>query len=307
MSALGTPESRPETFVKPGHVFPLRASEGGTLKRAGHTEAAVDLARLAGCHPAGILSELQNDDGTMMRGPELLDFADEHGLKAITIADLIVYRRMREVLVELDATRTAAEDALMAELLTRLLRGRTDREEEVDTEGLGGATGVKGIEKMEALRKRFANYPGERTRHVKDKVEQMLRDQNSRGLEAFVQSHSQIHRDKVSLCMAALFCDIIRAADDKDYARVSDIACGGILCLDQFHISGNLDLAWNLTLMPDPASLRVHKDKPTVAAVAKSKAHGRHRFSALAEPKVVAAALNEWKNYESMAKLENDA
>jgi 3,4-dihydroxy 2-butanone 4-phosphate synthase/GTP cyclohydrolase II len=100
VSALGTPESRPETFVKPGHVFPLRASEGGTLKRAGHTEAAVDLARLAGYHPAGILSELQNDDGTMMRGPELLDFADEHGLKAITIADLIVYRRMREVLVE---------------------------------------------------------------------------------------------------------------------------------------------------------------------------------------------------------------
>ena len=197
--------------------------------------------------------------------------------------------------------------ALIAELLTRLLRGRPERDEEVDAEGLGGATGVKGIEKMEALRKRFANYPGERTRHVKDKVEQLLRDQNSRGLEAFVQSHSQIHRDKVSLCMAALFCDIIRAADDKDFARVSDIACGGILCLDQFHISGNLDLAWNLTLMPDPASLRVHKDKPTVAAVAKSKAHGRHRFSALAEPKVVAAALNEWKNYESMAKWENDA
>ena len=207
------------------------------------------------------------------------------------------------------ASGSAGDDpmALMAELLTRLLRGRTDREEEVDTEGLGGATGVKGIEKMEALRKRFANYPGERTRHVKDKVEQMLRDQNSRGLEAFVQTHSQIHRDKVSLCMAALFCDIIRAADDKDFARVSDIACGGILCLDQFHISGNLDLAWNLTLLPDPASLRVHKDKPTVAAVAKSKAHGRHRFSALAEPKVVAAALNEWKNYENMAKLENDA
>ena len=207
------------------------------------------------------------------------------------------------------ASGSAGDDpmGLMAELLTRLLRGRTDREEEVDTEGLGGATGVKGIEKMEALRKRFENYPGERTRHVKAKVDQLLRDQNSRGLEAFVQSHSQIHRDKVSLCMAALFCDIIRAADDKDFARVSDIACGGILCLDQFHISGNLDLAWNLTLMPDPASLRVHKDKPTVAAVAKSKAHGRHRFSALAEPKVVAAALNEWKNYESMAKLENDA
>merc|ERR1712078_758340 len=70
------------------------------LQRGGHTEAAADLARLAGCHPAGILSEIQNDDGTMMRGPELLDFADEHGLKAITIADLIVYRRMRETLVE---------------------------------------------------------------------------------------------------------------------------------------------------------------------------------------------------------------
>jgi len=100
VNALGNPETRAEAFTKPGHIFPLRAKEGGVLQRGGHTEAAADLARLAGCHPAGILSEIQNDDGTMMRGPELLDFADEHGLKAITIADLIVYRRMRETLVE---------------------------------------------------------------------------------------------------------------------------------------------------------------------------------------------------------------
>ena len=154
--------------------------------------------------------------------------------------------------------------------MPRFLRGRTDRDEEVDAEGLGGATGVKGTEKMEALRKRFENYPGERTRHVKDNVAQMLRHENVRDLEALVQSHSQIHRDKVSLCMAALFCDIIRAADEQDFARVSDIACGGILCLDKFHISGNLEMLWNLALMPEPSSLRLHKDKPAVAVVAKS-------------------------------------
>jgi 3,4-dihydroxy 2-butanone 4-phosphate synthase/GTP cyclohydrolase II len=89
-----------EAFHRPGHVFPLRAREGGVLSRAGHTEAAVDLARLAGLAPAGVLCEIVNDDGTMARRPELERFAAEHGLPLITIADLIAYRRRVDVLVE---------------------------------------------------------------------------------------------------------------------------------------------------------------------------------------------------------------
>ncbi len=87
-------------FNRPGHVFPLRAREGGVLKRAGHTEAAVDLARLAGLTPAGAICEVVNDDGTMARRPDLFRFAREHGLPVITIADLIRYRRRVDVLVE---------------------------------------------------------------------------------------------------------------------------------------------------------------------------------------------------------------
>ncbi|MCV2488883.1 bifunctional 3,4-dihydroxy-2-butanone-4-phosphate synthase/GTP cyclohydrolase II [Geodermatophilus sp. YIM 151500] len=87
-------------FNRPGHVFPLRARDGGVLKRAGHTEAAVDLARLAGVTPAGVLCEVVNDDGTMARRPELLRFAAEHGLPIITIADLVEHRRRVDVLVE---------------------------------------------------------------------------------------------------------------------------------------------------------------------------------------------------------------
>src|SRR5207244_10759083 len=86
-------------LARPGHIFPLRYREGGVLKRAGHTEAAVDLARLAGRYPAGVLSEIVNDDGTMQRLPDLERFAAEHGLVLLTIADLIRYRRHREKLV----------------------------------------------------------------------------------------------------------------------------------------------------------------------------------------------------------------
>ncbi len=91
--------TRPEDLARPGHIFPLRYREGGVLKRAGHTEAAVDLARLAGLAPAGVLAEVVNDDGTMARLPALERFADEHGLVIISIADLIRYRRRREKLV----------------------------------------------------------------------------------------------------------------------------------------------------------------------------------------------------------------
>ena len=93
------PASRPSDLVRPGHIFPLRYREGGVLKRAGHTEAGVDLARLAGLQPAGILAEVVNDDGTMARMPQLEVFAREHGLHLITIADLIRYRRHSEKLV----------------------------------------------------------------------------------------------------------------------------------------------------------------------------------------------------------------
>lgn len=93
-------KSSPKNFTKPGHIFPLAAKEGGVLKRAGHTEAAVDLAKLAGLYPAGVICEIMNDDGTMARVPELMKYVKEHNLKIITIADLIAYRRQNEMLVE---------------------------------------------------------------------------------------------------------------------------------------------------------------------------------------------------------------
>ncbi|KUK36383.1 MAG: Riboflavin biosynthesis protein RibBA [Thermacetogenium phaeum] len=98
--ALIDPKTKPQDLRRPGHIFPLRAKEGGVLRRAGHTEAAVDLARLAGLYPAGVLCEIMNDDGTMARVPELMKFARKHNLKIITIADLIKYRRRTEKLVQ---------------------------------------------------------------------------------------------------------------------------------------------------------------------------------------------------------------
>nr|AGC72553.1 3,4-dihydroxy-2-butanone 4-phosphate synthase / GTP cyclohydrolase II [uncultured bacterium A1Q1_fos_862] len=99
IQALIDPATRPADLARPGHIFPLRYSEGGVLKRAGHTEAAVDLARLAGMDPAGVLCEIVNDDGTMARVPDLIEFCKEHGLLMITIAQLIKYRRQNEKLV----------------------------------------------------------------------------------------------------------------------------------------------------------------------------------------------------------------
>ncbi|MCY6484887.1 bifunctional 3,4-dihydroxy-2-butanone-4-phosphate synthase/GTP cyclohydrolase II [Clostridium aestuarii] len=94
------PNAKPEDFQRPGHIFPLRAKDGGVLKRAGHTEAAVDLAKLAGLKPAGVICEIMNEDGTMSRVPHLMEYVKEHNLKMITIADLIAYRREKESLVE---------------------------------------------------------------------------------------------------------------------------------------------------------------------------------------------------------------
>ena len=99
-------DAKPSDFVKPGHVFPLRARKGGVLKRSGHTEAAVDLARLAGLYPAGVICEIMDEDGTMMRLPKLIDFAKKHGLKIISIADLIEYRMRRESLIKREAVAT---------------------------------------------------------------------------------------------------------------------------------------------------------------------------------------------------------
>ncbi len=107
---MASPTAVPEDLVQPGHVFPLRARPGGVLQRAGHTEAALDLANLAGCRPIGILCEIMNDDGSMARLPQLLKFAKRHRLKICTIATLIEYRRTREKLVEHVETVTMPTD-----------------------------------------------------------------------------------------------------------------------------------------------------------------------------------------------------
>ena len=95
--------AKPEDFNRPGHIFPLQAKNGGVLKRAGHTEAAVDLARMAGLKPAGVICEIMSEDGTMARVPELMEFVEKHDLKIITIADLIEYRSRTESFIEREA------------------------------------------------------------------------------------------------------------------------------------------------------------------------------------------------------------
>ena len=100
IQALINPATRPGDLARPGHIFPLRYADGGVLKRAGHTEAAVDLARMAGMFPSGVLCEIVNDDGTMARVPDLVEFCKEHDLLLISIAELIRYRRQTEKLVK---------------------------------------------------------------------------------------------------------------------------------------------------------------------------------------------------------------
>jgi 3,4-dihydroxy 2-butanone 4-phosphate synthase/GTP cyclohydrolase II len=100
IQALVNPETRPEELARPGHIFPLKAQGGGVLRRAGHTEAAVDLARLAGLPPVGVLVEVMNDDGTMARLPQLRKVADKFGLALVSIKDLIAYRLKHESLIE---------------------------------------------------------------------------------------------------------------------------------------------------------------------------------------------------------------
>ncbi len=94
-----SPEAKPQDFIRPGHIFPLRARQGGVLERTGHTEASVDLARLAGLYPAGVICEIMKEDGTMARLPDLIEFAKKYNLKIITIADLVQYRLKKEKFV----------------------------------------------------------------------------------------------------------------------------------------------------------------------------------------------------------------
>jgi 3,4-dihydroxy 2-butanone 4-phosphate synthase / GTP cyclohydrolase II len=100
IAAAIDPEKGPNDIVTPGHVFPLMARDGGVLVRTGHTEAAVDISRLAGLNPSGVICEIMNDDGTMARRPDLMRFAQYHGLKIATIADLIAYRRRHDRIIQ---------------------------------------------------------------------------------------------------------------------------------------------------------------------------------------------------------------
>lgn len=120
-----------DDLVSPGHVFPLTARDGGVLVRAGHTEAAVDVSRLAGLTPAGVICEVMNDDGTMARLPQLLEFAEKHDLKVGTIADLIAYRRKSEKLVERVATAPFESYYCSAPLTIHVYRNLVDGGEHI--------------------------------------------------------------------------------------------------------------------------------------------------------------------------------
>ncbi|MFL5966713.1 MAG: bifunctional 3,4-dihydroxy-2-butanone-4-phosphate synthase/GTP cyclohydrolase II [Gaiellaceae bacterium] len=136
------PESTPDDLVQPGHVFPLRARQGGVLARAGQTEAAVDLARLAGLIPAGVVCEIMKEDGTMARVPDLIPYCERHGIKLVTVADLIEHRRRHEQLVERmttvrlptaygDFTAVAFRERLTGKHHVALVKGHVEGEEDV--------------------------------------------------------------------------------------------------------------------------------------------------------------------------------
>jgi 3,4-dihydroxy 2-butanone 4-phosphate synthase/GTP cyclohydrolase II len=130
ISVAISPGSGPQDIATPGHVFPLRAKEGGVLVRAGHTEAAVDIARLAGLTPAGVICEIMNDDGTMARLPDLVAFAQRHGLKIGTISDLIAYRRRNDSLVRLAASRSV-QSSFGGEWLLRIFADEPEGTEHI--------------------------------------------------------------------------------------------------------------------------------------------------------------------------------
>jgi 3,4-dihydroxy 2-butanone 4-phosphate synthase/GTP cyclohydrolase II len=115
---LANGNAGPSDFSRPGHIFPLVAREGGVLMRSGHTEAAVDLCRLAGLPPVGVICELVNDDGTVMRGAQVKAFADTHGLKQVSVADLIAYRQRKDTLIERVASFEAETPGGTARIIT---------------------------------------------------------------------------------------------------------------------------------------------------------------------------------------------
>ena len=142
IAGLISPEAKPSDFRKPGHIFPLRYKEGGVLRRAGHTEGSIDLARLAGLYPAAVICEIMSDDGTMARVPELMEFARKHQIKIVTIADLIEYRRRTEKLVKRVAdtklptqygnfTAIAYESLLDGKEHLALVKGEWDKDEPI--------------------------------------------------------------------------------------------------------------------------------------------------------------------------------
>ena len=142
IKALADPGARPADFARPGHIFPLRSMEGGVLRRAGHTEAATDLARMAGFHQSGVLVEILNDDGTMARVPQLIEIAKEHDMRIITIQDLIAYRMRNEKLIKrvIDVemptrygnfTMTAFEERLTGDVHLAMHKGTWTEEEPV--------------------------------------------------------------------------------------------------------------------------------------------------------------------------------
>ncbi len=142
VKAILDPKTTSDKLRRPGHVFPLRAVDGGVLRRAGHTEAAVDLAKLAGFTPAGVICEIMNDDGKMARVPDLLKFAQKHDLKIITIADLIKYRKSTENFIKCVATTSlpskfgqfklaAYEDRLTGKCHVAMIKGDVENKENV--------------------------------------------------------------------------------------------------------------------------------------------------------------------------------
>ena len=142
IKALIDPNTRPEDLGRPGHIFPLRAKPGGVLRRTGHTEAAIDLARLAGLYPAGVIVEIMNEDGTMARLPQLLDIAERFDLKVISIEDLVAYRMKNESLIKIqerfsihttygEFLLTAYEQTTNGQIHIALTMGSWDRNEPV--------------------------------------------------------------------------------------------------------------------------------------------------------------------------------
>jgi len=126
---MSEPTSVPSDLAQPGHIFPLRAKSGGVLQRAGHTEAAVDLATMAGCRPIAMICEIMNDDGTMARLPQLLTFAKKHDLRICSIAGLIQHRRLREKLVEQQEVIKMPTD--FGEFELHLYQSKTDQQHHV--------------------------------------------------------------------------------------------------------------------------------------------------------------------------------